>query len=117
MRNARRVLLALPAAGLAVVALAASAAGTPPPGSDYAWAQPERLVADVPCAQPPAEIPIVACVQAPIPDRDYVWAQPGAALPDVPNAAAAGVRFPRKREGSRRGRGTRPLRRSATVTA
>ena len=86
MRNARRVLLALPAAGLTVVALAASAAGTPPPGSDYAWAQPGAAVVDVPCSQPPAEVPIVACYRPTIPGSDYVWAQPGAAAPDVPFA-------------------------------
>ena len=83
MRRTRKVLLALPAAGLCAVALAASAAGTPPPGSDYAWAQPGAATVTVPFAQPPASIPIVPVVSAP-PVSGYEWAQPGAAPPDVP---------------------------------
>ena len=79
MRKTRRVLFALPAAGLSVVAIAASAAATPPPGSDYAWAQPGTALQDVPCAQPPANVPIVACAPTVIPGSDYAWVQPGTA--------------------------------------
>ncbi len=87
MRTARRVLFALPAAGLSVLAIAASAAGTSPPGSDYPWAQPGAAAVDVPCGQPPAHVPIVACVMPAVPGWDgYLWAQPGAAVPDVPFA-------------------------------
>jgi len=82
MRRTRKVLLALPAAGLCAVALAASAAGTPPPGSDYAWAQPGTAAATVPFAQPPASVPTP--VVSALPGSGYEWAQPGAAPPVVP---------------------------------
>ncbi len=90
MRTPRKALFALPATGAAVLALGAAAAPTPPPGSDYAWAQPGAAVAAVPNAQPPAGIPIVASVPAAVPGSGYEWAQPGAALPTVPLAEPPG---------------------------
>ena len=92
MRRARKVLLALPAAGLCAVALAASAAGTPPPGYDYAWAQPGAATVNIPFAYPSASIPLAPPTGA-VPGSSYEWAQPGAAAPNVPFSQPVGV-FP-----------------------
>ena len=88
MRACRKVLLALPAASIVALALAAGGSSTGPPGATYGWGQPGCAPVTIPCAQPPASVPIApaAVVVAPLPGSTYEWAQPGTAPVDTPSA-------------------------------
>ena len=84
MRTSRRIVLGCLVTAGSVLVLAASSAAAPP-GANYGWAQPGCAVVVVPCAQPPASVPIVGPVSTP-PGADYAWAQPWSAVTNVPFA-------------------------------
>ena len=87
MRACRKVLLALPAVSIVALALAAGGSSAGPPGAQYGWGQPGCAPVVVPCAQPPASVPIVpVAVVAPVPGSGYEWAQPGTAAVSTPSA-------------------------------
>ncbi|HXY80095.1 MAG TPA: hypothetical protein VEH55_01890 [Gaiellaceae bacterium] len=88
MRTRRKVLLALPAPLIVALALAAGGSSAAPPGATYGWNQPGCAPVVVPCAQPPASVPIApaAVVVAPVPGSSYAWAQPGTAPVNTPSA-------------------------------
>jgi hypothetical protein len=77
MRRPRAVLLATITAVLSGFALAGAGSATPPPGSDYRWAQPGCAPVTTRYAQPPASVPAVPAM--PAPGADYRWMQPGCA--------------------------------------
>jgi len=87
MRTRRKVLLALPAPLIVVFALAGGGSSAPLPGATYGWNQPGCAPVVVPCAQPPANIPIApAPVVVTVPGSSYVWAQPGTAPVNAPSS-------------------------------
>ena len=87
MRTSRKVLLALPAPLIVALALAAGGSSAAPPGATYGWGQPGCAPVVVPCAQPPAGVPIApAAVVAPVVGSSYAWAQPGTAPVNAPSA-------------------------------
>ena len=85
MRTCRRIVLGCLVTAFAVFVLAASSAAAPP-GSNYDWAQPGCAVVTVPCAQPPASIPLAGAHVATPPGAGYAWAQPWTAPVSVPLA-------------------------------
>jgi hypothetical protein len=87
MRTCRKVLLALPATSIVALALATGGSTAAPPGAGYGWGQPGCAPVSVPCAQPPASVPIApVAVVAPVPGSSYAWAQPGTAPVNTPSA-------------------------------
>ena len=86
MRTCRRIVLGCLVTAFAVFVLAASSTAAAPPGADYAWAQPGCAVVTVPCAQPPASIPLAGGLVSTPPGADYAWAQPWSAAVSVPLA-------------------------------
>jgi hypothetical protein len=84
MRTRRRIVLACLVT--AVVALVPVASAAAPPGADYAWAQPGCAVVTVPCAQPPASVPLAGALVSTPPGADYAWAQPWSAATSIPLA-------------------------------
>ena len=87
MRIHRKVLLALPAAIATTLVLAVAPTPAAPPGATYGWGQPGCAPVTVPCAQPPASVPIApGVIVAPVPGSSYAWAQPGTAPVTTPSA-------------------------------
>jgi len=86
MRICRRIVLGCLVTAFAVFVLAASSSSAAPPGADYAWAQPGCAVVTVPCAQPPASVPLAAGLVSTAPGSGYAWAQPWSAPVSVPLA-------------------------------
>jgi len=87
MRTSRKVLLALPAPLIVALALAAGGSSAAPPGATYGWGQPGCAPVVIPCAQPPASVPIApATVVVSVPGSSYVWAQPGTAPVSTPSS-------------------------------
>lgn len=76
MRSRKVLLVLVPTAAAALVAVTAAIGA--PPGASYPWTQPGTAPPAATCTQPPASVPIVPVTPAaPVPGCSYEWAQPG----------------------------------------